>query len=366
MKVLFIIESLRSGGKERRLVSLIEGLLKSHKVDIQLLLLSKDIHYTKIFDLEIPIHYLRRDIRKDLLILSKFYRILKNFFPDVVHCWDNIAAIHFAPVAKSMNIKFVNSMITSAPPMGRFSKRRMISSLSYPFSDVVLSNSKAGLEAYGAPKGKSKVIYNGFDFSRINDLRSKNEILEKYSIPHGKLVIGMVASFTLNKDYENFLNYCLALKDEWHFVAVGDGPELMAIKARASTMGIENASFLGRLSDVESVINVFDIALLISNAKYHGEGISNSIMEYMAMSKLVIASDNGGNKELIDDGKTGFLLKSNDPSEFLKVIRRIEEDGGLIERMGTEGKRRLMSNFNIENMVDSTYKLYEDLFRMKK
>lgn len=361
MKVLFIIESLRSGGKERRLVSLIEGLIQNHEVNIELLLLSKDIHYTKVFDFGIPIHYLGRHAREDLFIFSKFYKILRNFRPDVVHCWDNIAAFHFAPIAKLLNVKFVNSMITSAPPLRKFSKKRIISSFTYPFSDVVLSNSKAGLKAYGAPQDKSQVIYNGFDFNRIENLRDKKKIREEYSIPPGKKVIGMVASFTLNKDYLNFLNYCLVLKKKYHFVAIGDGPQLKAISARASTMGLENISFLGRLKDVESVINIFDIAVLISNPKYHGEGISNAIMEYMALSKLVIASDNGGNKEIVEDGKTGFLLKSNEPSEFRKVVKMIEKNEGLINKMGTEGKKRLKSHFSLDDMVNSTFNLYRRL-----
>jgi glycosyltransferase involved in cell wall biosynthesis len=361
MKILFIIESLRSGGKERRLVSLIDGLVKNHQAEVQLVLLSTDVHYKGIFDLGITIHNLRRNIIKDPLIMLRFFGILKSFAPDIVHCWDNIASAHFSPLTKSMNIKFVNSMITSAPPLARFSKKKIISDLSYPFSDVILSNSKAGLEAYKAPKNKSQVIHNGFDFNRINSLLPKIEIRKKYDIPEDKKVIGMVASFTPNKDYDSLLNYALALKDKYQFLAVGDGPDLEKIKVKSVQMGLNNILFLGRISDVESVVNLFDIAVLISNPRHHGEGISNAIMEYMALSKLVIASDNGGNKEIVIDGETGFLMKSNELGEFMRIIDIIEDNEALLKTMGCAGRKRLSENFNLDSMVNSTYQLYKDL-----
>ena len=52
--------------------------------------------------------------------------------------------------------------------------------------------------------------------------------------------------------------------------------------------------FLGKIANVENIINIFDIGILITNSKVHGEGVSNSIIEYMALGKPVIATRGGG------------------------------------------------------------------------
>ncbi len=90
MKILYIIESMRSGGKERRLLSLIKGLSNKENVTCELLLLTGSVHYKEIYNQNLIIHHLERNIRKDRKIISKFKQLLQASQPDIVHCWDNI------------------------------------------------------------------------------------------------------------------------------------------------------------------------------------------------------------------------------------------------------------------------------------
>ncbi|MCF6296966.1 MAG: glycosyltransferase, partial [Flavobacteriaceae bacterium] len=201
MKILYIIESLRSGGKERRLVSLIKELKLKNNFEIEIIILSDNIHYKEIYDLNIKIHFLKRNIKKDLKLIFKFNTILKKIKPNIVHCWDNIAAIHFGPICKLKSIPFINSMISTAPPkLPLFSKRLISNAISYPFSDVILTNSKAGLNSFRVPDNKKKFIYNGFDFNRVKVKKLKELVKKELSIKSEK-VIGMTASFSDKKDY---------------------------------------------------------------------------------------------------------------------------------------------------------------------
>ena len=80
--------------------------------------------------------------------------------------------------------------------------------------------------------------------------------------------------------------------------------------------------FIDSNSNIEEIIKLFDICVLTNNTNGHAEGISNSIMEYMALGKPVIATNAGGNKELILDKVSGFLIKPFDINDLLKRIKK--------------------------------------------
>lgn len=364
MKILYVIESLRSGGKERRLVSLIKNLINNnYKIEIQILILSKEVHYQEIFDFDVKVHFLKRNIKKDFKVLFKFNKILKDFQPDIVHCWDNIAAIHFGPICKFKNIPFINSMISTAPPntlVKLYSKRYLTTAVSYPFSTIVLTNCKAGLESFRVPLNKGVCIYNGFDLDRIENIADKRTVLERFNIKT-KYVVGMTASFTERKDYNTYVKAgekLLKRRKDITFIAIGDGPNLSKVKNSIDSDNLEYFRFVGRQNDVESIANVCDTGVLISNHKTHGEGISNALMEFMILEKPVIASNGGGTKELIIDNETGFLIEERNIDQLVEKIDHLLSNPKEAKEMGVKGKERIENEFSIHKMVKDTFKLY--------
>ena len=358
VKLLFIIESLNGGGKERRLTELLKGIHKSH--NITLIIMSKFIHYQEIDDLDINIIFFKRNFLKDYLIFFKFYKLIKSFNPDLVHCWDNIAALHFGFICKFLSIPFLNSMISSAPQdLVFFSKRYLLNALAFPISDIVLSNSQAGLTSFKVPKNKAFVIKNGFDINRLNTISTKINIREKFSLMNCK-VVGMVASFSIMKDYLTFTKAAeliLEKRQDVIFVALGDGPDLEKIKSSISDKNKIYFRFLGRVKDVESIINVFDIGVLST----FSEGISNSILEYMAFSKPVIATDGGGTNEIIIDNQTGFLTRTRDYLQLAEKISFLLENDIFARSMGEKGRERIINDFSIDKMIVSTTNLYVEM-----
>lgn len=359
MKILFVIDSLKSGGKERRLVSLIEGLKSFEDIEMELITLSKEIHYKSILDIDIKIHFLKRDIRKDFGLLSKFSKILNSFRPDIVHGWDNLAAIHFAPICKIKKTPFINSMITAAPKTHKLSQRYLANAISYPFSDVILSNSQAGLDNLFVPKQKQKVIYNGFNFNRVKNLKRKEAVFKKYKISKEKPIIGMVASFTNHKDYDTLIRAANILKDKFSIITIGDGENMEKMKELVGELNLKNIHFLGKQTDVESIVNIFDIGVLLSNNDVHGEGISNAIMEYMVLSKPIIATDGGGTKELVIDKETGFLIEPKNPQQLVEKITYLTKNSNEAMQIGESGKKRIEEFFTLDKMVLQTYQLYK-------
>lgn len=199
MKILFFIESLRSGGKERRLVELIKGLQNYHYIERELVLTRKDIHYKDIFDTGIKIHYIvRKYIKKDPRLFFKFFKIANKYKPDIIHVWGNMVAIYAIPAKILLKKPMINNQITDAPD--KVNGGLLSHQVSFPFSNILVANSKAGLKSYNAPLNKSRVIYNGFDFARIENLEDKKITRAKFEIKTNN-VVDMVASFSNLKDY---------------------------------------------------------------------------------------------------------------------------------------------------------------------
>lgn len=121
MRILFIIESLHPGGKERRLVELLKGLSEFEDISMELALTRSDIHYTNIFNLNVKIHYIERKyLKKDPRLFFEFYKIACKFKPNIIHLGGNMAAVYAILIAKPLNAKFIYGSITYALPVKKF------------------------------------------------------------------------------------------------------------------------------------------------------------------------------------------------------------------------------------------------------
>lgn len=368
MKILFFIDGLIAGGKERRLLELMRGIKSGFDIEFELAVMNRDIHYKQVFDLGIRIHYLIRKTKKDASVFHKFYKICKGFKPDIIHCWDSMTAIYSIPASKLLGIKLVNGMVVDAP--GRFNvsnKYWLRVKTAFMFSDVIIGNSRAGLRAYHAPAKKSICIYNGFDFKRAQDIKAPEGVRDKFNI-RARMVVLMVGAFGDRKDYDSFVEAAKMVcneKSDVEFIAVGDGKNFERISEKVGQNAGGRIKLLGRQSDVESIINISDICVLTTNVKIHGEGISNSILEYMAMAKPVIASYGGGTNEIVEDSVTGFLINPFSPRELADKIEMLMDKPGLRAQLGRAGMERVRSKFSIDLMVNEYISLYEGVLNNK-
>ncbi len=365
MKILHLSDSLVAGGKERQLVELLKGISTQNGFTFELALFSHEIHYTEVNKLNIKIHYLIRKNKKDPRIFYKLYKLCRKIKPDIIHTWDSMSSVYAAPITKILGIKFVNGMIRSPLTyIGLLGKDYIRSKLTFPFSDMIISNSHAGLKSFNAPYKKSVYIYNGFDLNRIKYLQDKEFVKKKYDIKTEK-VVGMVASFSQEKDYETYISAAqmiLQKKDNVTFLAIGDGVNLKKCKRLVKPQFQSKIKFLGEQKNVETIINIFDIGVLVSSPKFYGEGISNSIMECMSLGKPVVATDSGGTKELVLNRKTGFLVKPFDAKNMYIRIEQLLENNNLRIKLGKAGRERIKKAFNSENMI----KKYKNLHRSLK
>jgi glycosyltransferase involved in cell wall biosynthesis len=364
VRVLHVIHSLIAGGIERQLLELLKGMKHDPAFESEIVLLSNEIQYDAFWSLGIKAHFLPRAIRYDPLIFFRLNRIMRQFGPDIVHAWSSMCAFYAAPVARLAGARFVNNYVQDATAGLTWRNRDYLrGKLTIPFSDVVVGNSHAGLAAYAVPKSKGVCIVNGFDPGRIDSLVPVDEMRRVLGIstPH---VVGMVASFSDRKDWDTFFKAArmvAAVRTDVTFIAVGDGPNRPRYEAMLMSEPNPRIRMLGLRQDVESVVNAFTIGVLTSNAAVHGEGIANAIMEYMAVGKPVLATDCGGTPEIVEDGRTGYLLAPDDAGALAHRIVGLLDDPALCARLGAAGRLRIEQDFSLARMIDAHARLYRGL-----
>ena len=366
MRILLINDSLIRGGKERRMIELIKGLTVQKEVAVELILLSDVIDYPEIHDLDIPLHILIRKPKKDPRVAYRIYKLARRFQPDIVHCWSSMATMFAIPATKALGAKLINANIADAPRnLKPWGKQLLRAKLTFPFSDIVLSNSKAGLVAYHAPRAKGRFIYNGFDFNRIKTLTDPAVVREKFAL-QTPFVVGMIAAFYDRKDYATYVRAAIevaTLRTDVTFMAIGEGPNLAACAAMVPPGLKDRIRFTGRQNDVESIIHTFTLGVLSTNMDVHGEGISNSIIEYMVLNKPVVATEGGGTNEIVFDGENGFLIPEKSPEVMAEKINYLLDHPEEAKRMGENGRQLIYEVFNLSDMTDRYCDLYAELLK---
>lgn len=358
MKILFFIESLACGGKERRLLELIQYLKQNTDFEIVLVLTEDIIHYEHVHDLDITIKIIeRKGLKKDPFLFIKFYRYCSHFKPDIIQAWGFMNTFYAIPAKLILRVPLISNMITiSERNFKKYSFRSLSFKMSCFFSNAIISNSKAGLEAFGIKTHKGQVIYNGVRLERFHPDYDQKEVKDLYGIKTFFMIV-MVASFSKFKDYDLFLDVARKigeLRNDITFVGVGDGDDWLRINKRIKDEHINNVILTGKQKEVEHIIAASDLGLLCT----YSEGISNSIIECMALGKPVIATDlTGGSKEIVMDGETGYCTERN-TKNVVDLITTLLGNDQLRKEMGEKGQKRIKTLFSIERIGVEYVSLY--------
>lgn len=360
MNILFISDYLKSGGKERRLTELITELVARGKVTPIVMLLegidaNTSIDYKAVLDLGVRIHYLGNYNRWQLPL--QIFKICKKEKIHIINTWAPAVYTYLIYPSKFfLRIPIINNAITSArndiSSFGMFKIRG-----TYILSNKILSNSYQALEVFKVPNKKRLVIYNGFRQDRIANLVAKHIIKKRINI-NSKYIIAMAAEYSNRKDYPTYIkaaNIVSSKEYDVTFLCMGSGDykqyqHLVAIKS------VDKIKFLERQIDVESIMNVCDIGVLASLV----EGVPNSILEFMALGKPVIANSgiSVGTNELIEDGINGFLIPPKNSDLLANHIIDLLNNSEKCIQFGDRGKLIVQNKFNLKKMVDS----FENLF----
>jgi len=204
------------------------------------------------------------------------------------------------------------------------------------------------------------LIHNGVDMDRYAHQDACCTLRDEYGMPTDAQIVGVVARLEPEKGHPTLLDaWPAVLRDvpNAHLLVVGEGSCRAALEAQALRLGIgKHVTFTGRREDVPAVTAALDIAVLPSYREAQGL----SILEAMALSRPVVASNVGGIPEMIEDGRTGLLVPPRDPAVLAEAIIRLLVDHAYADLLARTGHDLVHEQFCIERMVRAVEDLYDE------
>ncbi len=241
--------------------------------------------------------------------------------------------------------------------------------LTSSFCDKIITVSgaiKRQVASDGVAEDKIVVVPNGVVPNQDDcgkDHRAK--ILAGLGLTGDEKIAGAVGRLSPVKNIEALLlaaQKTVETLPEARFLIVGDGPRRGRLEDMAARLGIEDrVIFAGWQADIKRYLAIMDVFVVTSLI----EGSSFAILEAMAIGKPVIATDVGGNPELVADGETGFLVGVNDTDALADRMANLLADDEKAAAMGQAGRERIEADFTEKQMLDKTADVYAELMEMR-
>ncbi len=378
--VLQLIDSFNEGGSERQALQLTRLLHQSDRFQVRLASLSAEgVLRSEIGDLNLgetrsfPLNnfYDRNAIGQ----LRRLVRFLKSEKIDILHTHDfytNVFGMLGGMLARVpvriASMRETGSMRTNA--------QQRAQRFAYSLSHQVIANSASVREELirqGLAADKITVIYNGLDLNRVavegsarrTDSLSRLGLAPEMDGRHR--FVSIVANMRHEvKDYPMFLRAARRVHDvipEAAFLLAGEGELMEPTRQLAEELGIGGSTFfLGRCEALSHLLHVSDVCVLSSKA----EGFSNSILEYMAASRPVVATAVGGAGEAIIEERTGYLVPPGDVLAMAERIILLLRDSNRAAGMGNLGRQLVEQKFSCEAQLRHTEELYAKLLSSRR
>ncbi len=361
IKLLLVIPTLDRSGAEKQFSLLATGLPKD-QFDVQVVALTRGGPFEKLIkDHGIPVTILNKRWKFDPNALWKLRKIIKEFQPDILHTWLFAANSYGRLIAGKENSPkvIVSERCVDSWKSGwqlKLDKKQS------PRTTKLIGNSQSVARFYqelGYPEEKTVVIPNGIEIPENSSDRTK--ILAEFNLPEDARVVGFVGRLAPQKRIMDLIWAFQLLKQittNVYFLIIGEGPEKQKALDLAKHMECDHlVRFAGHQENVSEIMQVMNVFWLASDF----EGMSNSLMEAMSHGIPSVVSDIPPNRELIEDGKTGYVVKVGDSVGFAQFADRILADQELAKKLGNEAFQTMKDKFSIENMVNAHVNLYHEV-----
>ena len=362
MKICFFITGLGIGGAEKFLVQLVPKL-KFDKFVISLT--NKNILGKEIEKKGVKVYYLGLNkINFFLIIFLMIFRIgkiLKKEKPDIVDTYLIHSNIFGRLLGRLFGVKKNISSIRND-----YSDLRLLNfleRLSQNLVDLYISNSKALLNYIHyknhVPLRKIKIIPNAIDIKKINSRLDKNyDVKLELGLKKNNYLIVCVARLHKQKNVATLIKAMDLIDNNIFLVIVGDGPERKnLIQLTVKLQLKDKIFFLGFRRDVLNIVNSSNVFILPSLK----EGMSNALLEAMALKKVCIVSDIPQNKELIKDRINGIVFNQQNEKDLAKKIMEVYENENLME-LGQKAFKLIENKFDLKKVLGKYEKIIKNIF----
>ncbi len=305
-----------------------------------------------VFEIGIT-RFLAVDTFRRILSLARYIR--REGFT-LVHGWDMDSCIFGFVASRLAGVPFIASRRNLAEAMPEY-KKRLLRYVDRHSAAVVVNSESIRTVVLRRVLNKSRVVR----ISNILDVEEFDRLAAAGSFPEwaGKQLVGLVARLEPEKDIQTFIRAAALLSqknDNLRFVIVGDGKARHDLETLVGALKLTGTvQFLGTRHDIPALVRQFAVGVLTPSSN---EGLSNAILEYMAAGIPVVATDCGGDRELVDTSGAGFIVPVGDAAAVAAAISKLLADPNLCREMGRKGRQKVETEHDPANIADEFLALY--------
>lgn len=361
LNVLYLLNHAGKAGTERYVQSLIERL-DGKKIKAFFAYNEEGLLVERLKALGVETHKIKLRSRYDLIAARELAGLCRRLGIDLIHTHylrENYIAMLSRIFNPRVRVVYTNHFILRNNLVTRISNKLM-----NPLEAGVIAVCNRGREmmiSNGVDGSKIKVMFNAVD-PELWGKPEKSTLREELGIPEDAFVILCASRFAHDKGHKYLVRTIAKLKEmtdgKFKCVLAGDGPLLDDIKLMTSELGLEDdILFTGFRSDIK---NLFNGSNLYFNSSQH-EASSFLILEALASGLPVVATDMGGNNDIINEQTAcGLLVGYEDADGSARAIKKIMDDPSLLGNLGKNALNAVQEKFNLVKMANQTYNLYEE------
>lgn len=355
--VQHVLLSLQPGGLENGVVNVVNRL-SPDRFESSICCLKTGGEFVSRLNPGIPIHEMGWRGGNDLSLPFRLARVFRKTRPDIIHTRNAEAFFYGFMAAKLAGIECLvhseHGRTFNDRPL-RFRVQRWFSAHTRAIFSVSEQLKRELVMRIGLPEESIQVLYNGVDLERFGG-SERDAARRQLGLSETDLVIGSVGRLVPVKNYGLLLKAVAALgRKEVVTVLVGDGPERPGLEELAKSLGIhDKVRFPGHRNDITSLLSMMDIFVLPSV----NEGLSNTLLEAMASGVASVASNVGGNPEIISHEHDGYLFASENEEALAGYLQQLCSSPELRHRFSEAGRSRIVREFSMQAMINR----YEDFY----
>ncbi len=289
-------------------------------------------------------------------------RLTAEWQIDVLHCH------HYTPFVYGQLAAMLNRRLTVLfTEHGRLSgwtaspKRRVANALLARLGARIFAvshNLVESMAAEGLPRQRIEVVHNGIDPGTAPGAAERAAARACLGIGEAAEVVGTVARLDPVKDLETMVRAFSLVRQArptCTLVIIGDGVERERVVEAAAQVGVADAVILtGRRDDARKLLPAFDVYLNSSLS----EGVSISILEAMAACLPVVATDVGGNPEIVVNDRSGSTVPARDPASLAAAVVRLLESRNTRAMFGQVARASVLERFTFDRMAQTYLRAY--------